>query len=133
MTDTRLYGVWCAIKRRCYNKNTAHYADYGGRGISMCDEWKNDFQIFYDWPISHGYSQGLSIDRKDNDGNYCPENCRWVGCDVQANNRRSNRNLTYNGETHNITEWAKIIGKSPKTLFNRLYSGWDTERILTTQ
>ena len=129
-TNTRLYGVWCTMKSRCYNRAVKHYHRYGGRGIVVCDEWKNSFKSFKDWSINNGYSEGLSIDRIDNNGDYSPTNCRWVSFKIQANNRKSNKLLTYKGETHNLTEWAKIININPKTLFSRLYSGWSIERML---
>lgn len=98
----------------------------------MCDEWKNSFESFSEWAVHNGYGDGLSIDRVDNDGNYCPDNCRWVDGVAQANNRRTNRLLTYNGQTMNITQWAKQLGISPKTLFTRVYAGYSVEQILST-
>ena len=131
-TYSKLYGIWCSIKSRCYNPNTKPYQNYGGRGITMCDEWKNSFESFSEWAVHNGYGDGLSIDRVDNDGNYCPDNCRWVDGVAQANNRRTNRLLTYNGQTMNITQWAKQLGISPKTLFTRVYAGYSVEQILST-
>lgn len=130
-TDSRLYAIWCAIKARCLNSHTVAYKDYGARGITICDEWKDSYENFRDWANDNGYKKNLSIDRIDNDGIYEPSNCRWVTSVAQANNRRSNHILTYNGETHNVTEWAAIVGKDPKTIFSRLYAGWDVERALT--
>lgn len=129
-TETKLYKVWRGIKTRCYNKHSKYYAQYGGRGIVMCDEWLDSFESFSYWAEASGYSEGSTIDRIDNDGMYSPDNCRWVDMKVQANNRRSNILLTLNGETHNITQWADIIGISPKTLFSRYYSGKSVEDIL---
>jgi hypothetical protein len=91
-----LYNIWGEIKRRTLNPKNKHYLDYGGRGITICDEWKNDVKSFYDWAMSNGYEEnkGLSIDRIDNDGNYCPENCRWTTRIIQARNQRIGKNNT---------------------------------------
>lgn len=88
LKDCVLYHRWRGMKRRCYNKNFSQYKDYGGRGITMCEEWLYSFRNFYDWAMSHGFSEELEIDRIDNDGNYEPNNCRWVTHKVNANNRR---------------------------------------------
>lgn len=132
-TNTKLYGVWSSIKARCYNKNTRAYKDYGGRGISVCDEWKNDYLSFKRWAVTAGYSQGKSIDRIDNNMGYSPANCRWVNSLVQANNRRSNRVYVVGQDSHNVTEWARIYNINPKTLFTRIYSGLDIETALKTK
>lgn len=129
-SHTNLYNVWCAIKRRCYNQNTKEYYRYGGRGIGMCSEWKESYELFRDWAITNGYQNGLTIDRIDNDGDYSPMNCRLVTMKEQCNNRCSNREYTWNGETHNVTEWSNILGINTKTLFNRLYKGWSFERAI---
>lgn len=90
-TDTRLYSIWNGMKSRCYNKNNKSYKHYGTRGITICDEWLYDFQTFYDWAMSHNYSDDLTIDRIDNDGNYEPSNCRWADWITQNNNRSNNK------------------------------------------
>lgn len=110
MSGTRIYHEWQGIKGRCFNKNDARYARYGGRGITVCDEWRNDFQSFYDWAMANGYSDNLTIDRKDNDGNYCPENCRWVDDQTQARNRSSNISITIGNSTRPLMEWCEIFG-----------------------
>lgn len=92
--DTRLYGIYRSMKARCYNKHRKEYTNYGGRGIVVCDEWRNNFAAFYNWAIEHGYDKDAphhvcTLDRIDNDGNYEPENCRWVDMKVQNHNRRT--------------------------------------------
>lgn len=121
------------MKSRCLNPNTERYKDYGGRGITICDDWVDSFESFRDWAFENGYDETLTIDRIDVDGNYEPGNCRWITGVAQANNRRSNVVFTYNGETHNVTEWAAIVGIKPKTLFARLASGWSFEEAITTE
>ena len=115
----RLYGIWHSMHERCERKNNRNYHNYGGRGIRVCDEWSK-FLPFEAWSKSHGYQQGLSIDRIDNDGDYCPENCRWVTQKVQANNSRNVHWITFNGETKTLSEWAASIGMTPHGLINRL-------------
>ena len=121
--DERLHKIWSGIRNRCYNPKEAGYKNYGGRGIFMCDEWANDYQDFHDWSIAHGYSDDLSIDRIDNDDGYYPSNCRWATIVEQANNRRSNRYITYNNMTHTIAEWARIFNVRSDTLRCRINRG----------
>lgn len=116
------YNSYRMMMDRCYRKNAANYKYYGGRGITVCLEW-HDPNIFKIWAESSGYRKGLTIDRLDADGNYCPENCKWSTQKQQCNNRRNTVFIEYNGETHSISEWADIFGINHSTLKNRYYRG----------
>lgn len=115
-----LYSTWSGIKQRCYDKNSTNYASYGGRGITMCDEWRKDYLSFKEWSEAHGARKGLTIDRIDNNGNYCPENCRWVDIITQANNTRANRIIEYNGIKHTVMEWSRLTGVNEGTIRSRI-------------
>ena len=119
MSNTKLFSVFNTMKSRCFNKNCYEYDIYGGRGISICSEWLNDSSSFFRWALDNGYSEGLSIDRIDTNGDYCPENCRWVDSFTQANNTRKNIYITYDGETNTLKEWSRILGINYGTLYNR--------------
>ena len=119
MSGTRIYETWQDMKRRCYNKQNARYDRYGGRGITVCDEWLNNFQSFYDWAISNGYSDDLTIDRIDNDGNYEPSNCRWSTGKERWNNRSSNTNITMGNGTKSLMCWCEIFNVDYKKVYAR--------------
>lgn len=110
MYNTRLYNTWKNIKSRCYYNKNISYKNYGMRGIKVCNEWKDDFQAFYDWAINNGYKEDLEIDRIDVNGNYEPNNCRWLTHKEQQQNRRATIKYTTNGETHCLKEWYNIYG-----------------------
>lgn len=122
MSYTPLYRAWDGIKRRCNNQTDARYKYYGARGISYCDDWES-FENFRDWALDNGYEEGLSIDRIDNDNGYYPENCRWVDSITQANNRRTNRCVTWGDDTHTIAEWARIFKVDYNALHHRIQRG----------
>lgn len=133
MTNTRLYHLWHAMKNRCNNPKVQSYKRYGGRGISVCEQWEKSFISFYEWAINNGYSEDLSIDRIDNNGNYCPENCRWIPLKEQCNNRKTNIVFEYNGEKHNLMQWCKLLDLDYKFIHSRIYRlKWDFERAITT-
>lgn len=108
MSDSHLYAVWNSMKGRCYNPNNCSYKRYGARGITVCKEWI-DFEGFSLWALSSGYKEGLSIDRIDNDGNYCPENCKWSTTKEQNNNRIVSLIFTHNGKTQNLSAWCEEL------------------------
>lgn len=110
MTNTRIYNIWCHTRSKCTNPNNSRYEIYGARGISVCDEWTNDFMSFYNWSMENGYADNLSLDRIDVDGNYEPSNCRWADSYTQTHNRRLDKLYTYNGKTLSVRDWCKEIG-----------------------
>lgn len=128
-----IYKKYQGMIYRCENKNARNYKNYGGRGISICDEWRNDFMSFYNWSINHGYKKGLTIDRIDVDGNYTPDNCRWVDNNVQANNKTNSRFLECDGKTLTVAQWSKETGISQGTINTRINAlGRSVEDALKT-
>lgn len=133
MKRTSLYNVWSLMRRRCSNTKDKHYADYGGRGITVCSEWDTSFQAFYNWAMSTGYTAGLSIDRIDNNGNYEPKNCRWATMKQQCNNRRSSRYYKYNGGLYTLSELSDMSGVSYDKLKQRINRlKWPVSRAVET-
>ena len=134
MTNTPLYRVFRAIHNRCEDPNNKEYHRYGGRNISVCEEWKSNggFQAFYEWAINNGYKKGLTIDRIDCDGNYEPSNCRWATYKVQNNNRSNNRLIEYNGMIYTLSELSEISTVEYSTLKYRLDNGWDVQKAIST-
>lgn len=136
--DDRLYKVWANMKARCHNPNHTSFSDYGGRGIKVCSEW-DDYSAFRDWALANGYNANANygectIDRINNDGDYTPDNCRWVDMSVQRTNTRTPSNarlIEYNGKTKRLCEWATITGLKPSTLGERLRRGWNVSDALT--
>ena len=131
-SKTDLYDVWTAIKQRCFNKKSTAYQWYGKRGITVCEEWESSYESFRDWSLRNGYIHGLTIDRIDSNGNYCPENCRWVTRRDQARNKRSSVKVTYKGITMNAADWADKIGMKRRTFHGRIEKGWSAEKAIET-
>ena len=132
-SKSRLYKIWGGIKSRCYDKESRSYHKYGQRGITVCEEWCNSYETFKEWAIANGYTDTLTLDRKDNNVGYCSENCRWVTQKVQQNNRRNNRLITYKGETLTVSQWNDKLGFPRDTVSQRLNKlGWSVEKALTT-
>uniref|UniRef100_A0AAU8B7E7 HNH endonuclease n=1 Tax=Dulem virus 39 TaxID=3145757 RepID=A0AAU8B7E7_9CAUD len=134
LTGTKIYRIYHHMKDRCYRKTDKAYSHYGGRGITICDEWlgKDGVKNFNEWAYENGYSDDLSIERKDVNGNYCPENCCWIPIEKQAANRTNQNIITYRGETHHLTEWSTIIGIPQDTLWRRIFRfGWSVEKAFS--
>lgn len=129
-SKTRLYKIWVGMRQRCNNPNKVCYVNYGGRGITICDEW-NDFLTFKAWAVDNRYDDSMSIERIDVNGNYEPANCTWVPCSDQAKNRRNCNILTHNGKTQTVSEWARELNIHRTTINGRLKSGWSVEDALT--
>lgn len=128
----RLYKIWSGMKERCYRKKHTHYRDYGGRGITVCEEWKNDYVTFRDWALKNGYRDDLTLDRIDVNGNYEPSNCRWISKKEQFKNTRRNRVLEYKGEKAILRDMARKYGIKPTTLKERLNDGMSVEEAIET-
>ena len=128
----KIYNSWAGMKSRCLSKNHSKYKNYGGRGITICEEWL-DFNNFYDWAILNGYKEGLSIDRINVNGNYEPHNCRWSDRKTQMNNKTNNRYIEYGGQIKTITEWASELGIKTETLRYRIFiANWDLKKAFET-
>jgi hypothetical protein len=129
----RIYTIWQQMKDRCYNKNNKDYTRYGGRGITVCDEWKTDAKAFSDWANANGYSDNLTLDRIDVNGNYEPSNCRWATIKQQDRNRTNTIYITFNGETKPLAEWCEIRGIRYGTAQKRYYQGHSPEIVLSKE
>jgi hypothetical protein len=131
LSKTRLYKIYSQMKIRCLNPKNPAYKSYGGRGIKICKEWLKDFKVFYSWAMENGYNDTLSIDRIDVNGNYEPNNCRWVDMKTQCNNRRSNELIEFKGVKHSIAEWAEIYKIKKSVLWARLKKlNWPFEKAI---
>ena len=140
-TNEKLYAIYRGIKVRCYNPHHGDYKKYGGRGISMCDEWRNNYQAFRDWAFQNGYREEIlpngrskwTIDRIDVNGNYEPSNCRWITIQEQANNKSNTYCIEHNGKKQTIAEWARELGIPYTALHDRiLRNNCDFEKAMRT-
>lgn len=135
-SKSRLYKVWAGMKNRCYNEKASNYRYYGAKGITVCDEWKDDFEAFRRWSLENGYDEGAkaqecTIDREDNSKSYSPENCKWVNHTTQCNNQTSNRLFEHNGTTMTMAEWAREVGMKYTTLRARIRRGMPFEQAIS--
>jgi hypothetical protein len=124
-----LVAIHCQMLARCNNVNHPRYSDYGGRGITVCQEWKH-LPTFYKWCMDNGWIKRLQIDRKDNDGNYCPDNCRIVEITINQRNKRNNRLIEYTGETKTLSEWCSILNLNYSVMLTRLIRHNPTPEVL---
>lgn len=133
LSNTRLHRIWHSMYCRCYYKSTNQFQNYGGKGIKVCEEWKNSdgFIHFYNWAIKNGYKEDLTLDRIDNEKDYCPENCKWSTKKEQSNNKTNNVLYEFNGEVKTSKQWCELYGISQTTLKDRLKRGWSLEQALT--
>lgn len=127
----KLWNMFQNMKTRCYNKKYFLYHRYGGRGITVCDEWKNDFIAFRKWAFDTGWDESLTLDRIDNDKGYCPENCKWSSVREQANNRSTNVYLEHNGQKDTLANWSRRLNIPYHVLQARLYKGLPDDQILS--
>jgi hypothetical protein len=131
-SKTRIYRIWVGMKARCLDPRVPEYSNYGGRGISVCSSWMN-FESFQSWASTNGYNDDLTIERKDNDGNYDPENCEWIPKGKQGFNTRKSIAITYDGRTMILKEWARVLGIRYLKLYKRIVIlGWSAERAFST-
>ena len=126
-SNTKLYKVWRMMKQRCFDKNNNRYSNYGGRGIKVCAQWLV-FDLFYEWAINNGFKEGLTIERRNNNGNYEPENCTWISLQEQAINRRTNKHIEFNGKVLVLQQWSELLRIDYDVLQWRLSHGWSVER-----
>lgn len=133
LSRTPLYQVWRDMKKRCYSPKCKSFSNYGGRGIKVCDEWVNDFDTFSKWALNNGYSSELTIDRINNDGDYCPDNCRWVSRQEQNRNTRRNHHITYMNETHTLAEWCRKLDVNYYTALARIYRGCTSAEMILSK
>lgn len=128
---TRPYRIWLNIRRRCLSKKCQDWKFYGGRGITVCNEW-DDYAVFFAWSMANGYEKHLTIERVENNKGYSPDNCKWATRKVQSNNRRSNHNIEFKGQVKTLQQWAEEIGMAYTAILGRINRGWPIEKALLT-
>lgn len=131
-SSTKLYKAWRNMKSRCLNRNSKDYPDYGGRGIRVCDDWSSSYESFRDWAVSHGYSEELSIDRIDVNGDYCPDNCRWATQEQQSRNTRKNIHVEKDGFSGCLLDYCDSHGLNYHTVISRLNLGWPLDEAISS-
>jgi len=133
LSNHKLYECWRNMIGRCYDPKNINYPRYGAKGITVCEEWKNDFMSFYNWGIKTGFAKGLELDRfPNNKGNYQPNNCRLATKTENLRNRVNNMYVEYNGENILANEWSKRLGANSNVVYGRIKLGWDIESAVTT-
>lgn len=132
LSKHNLYRVWYNMKSRCYKTKDINFHSYGGRGITVCKEWRNSLPVFYNWAIKNGYKQGLQLDRIDVNKGYTPDNCRFVTVDINLNNKRNSVYLKSNGRILTAAQWARELNVSANAIYSRIRRGWSDEKIITT-
>lgn len=130
LNGTRIYRIYKHMINRCYRPNVPAYPDYGGRGITVCKAWRENILNFYKWAMKNGYQDNLSLDRKNNNRGYTPQNCRWTTSKEQSNNKRSNLEVTYNGKTQTLSEWCEELSLNYSKIYTRIVRGWDVADAL---
>ena len=128
--NTRILRIYNHMKQRCYNSNNSSYKNYGGRGITICKEWLENYYEFEKWSLENGYEDTLTIDRIDTNKGYSPKNCRWATYKQQANNERTNHILEIDGIKHTVQEWSEIYKIKPNTIIYRIKRGWNVKRAV---
>lgn len=128
-STSTLYKKWSSMKTRCENSANAGYKYYGGKGIKICDEWQ-EFWNFREWAYANGYKDGLTIERIDINGDYCPQNCKWISAYEQASNKRNNSFIEYGGKKQTASQWARELGIGKDTITYRIRAGWSPEECL---
>lgn len=133
MAGTRIWKIWVGMRSRCNRESDKSYPDYGGRGISVCEEWSK-FEPFAKWALLNGYANELTIERIDVNGDYCPKNCKWATKSEQSNNKRNNRMINYEGKKQSLADWSRELNIPYRTLLSRINMyGWSVERAFTTK